>query len=82
MTEGYVTTGMLSDGRRVDLDETVPLGDSRVTVTIEPLTTSPVRSVREVLAEIRRRQVARGHRARTRDDVDRSIVSERESWPD
>ena len=81
MRKGYVTTGTLSDGRRVDLDEAVPLGDSRVTVTIEPLA-STTRPWREVLADLRRRQALRGHSVPTRDEIDRSLRRERETWPD
>ena len=56
--------------------------DSKVKVTLEPLLGEPARPFAEVIGEIRRRQARRGFEARTRDEVDRFIISERESWGD
>jgi hypothetical protein len=76
----YVVTGTLSNGRRVELDEALPLGDARVRVSIEPITASNVRPVRQVIAEIRREQQACGYVAPTREEVDRYLAEERASW--
>lgn len=80
MVAPYVVTGTLSNGRLVELDEAVPLGDAKVRVSIEPITSSDKRPVREVLAEIHAEQKARGHVPRTREEIDRELRQERESW--
>ncbi len=80
MSEGYIRTATLKDGRRLELDEEVPLRDSQVKVTIEPLSRPPKRPVAEVLAEIYEGQRRRGHVPRTRDEIDREIEEERKSW--
>jgi hypothetical protein len=38
MADGYVRTGILKDGRVVELDEALPVEDTKVRVHIEPLT--------------------------------------------
>ena len=80
MSEGYVRTGRLKNGRQLELDEEVPLTDTQVRVTIEPLGRQSKRSVQDVTAEIRRRQRERGHVPPRRDDVDRYIAEERATW--
>ena len=80
MREGYVWTGKLKDGRRLELDEEGPLRDTQVKVTIEPLEHPAKQSSHEVTAEIRRRQRERRHVPPTRDDVDRYIAEERAAW--
>jgi len=76
----YVVTGTLSNGRQVELDEVVPLGDARVRVSIEPIAASNVRPVREVIAAIRKEQQEWGHLAPTREQVDGYLADERASW--
>ena len=76
----YVVTGTLSNGRQVELDEALPLGDARVRVSIEPITTRNVRPVREVIAQIRKEQQECGHVPPTREEVDRYLADERASW--
>lgn len=76
----YVVTGTLSNGRRVELDEALPLGDARVRVSIEPITASNGRPVREVIAEMRQEQQECGYVAPTREEVDRYLAEERASW--
>ena len=76
----YVVTGTLSNGRQVELDEALPLGDARVRVNIEPIAASNVRPVREVIAEIRKEQQESGHVAPPREEVDRYLADERASW--
>ncbi|MDQ3702291.1 MAG: hypothetical protein M3442_15420 [Chloroflexota bacterium] len=83
MGDSYVVTGTLTDGRMVTLDEGLPLGPTRVRVVIEPLPAGEAvgqRSYREVVGEIRRRQVQRGHRLPAREAVDAHLMAEREAW--
>jgi hypothetical protein len=80
--KAYVVSGTLRDDRTVTLDEPVPLGATKVRVTLEPIRQIQRPTYLEVLTDIRRRQDARGHRAPTRDEVDRSLRTERESWDD
>jgi hypothetical protein len=59
-------TGTLTDGRTVALDEGLPLGPTRVRVTIERLPARAARPYRKVVARIRAGQARRGHRPPTR----------------
>ena len=79
MQHPRVVTGTLSDDRTVRLDEPVSLESTRVRVTIEPLPVGSQRTYLEVVAEIRQRQLTRGHRPPTRDEVDKRVSSERKS---
>jgi hypothetical protein len=76
----YVVTGTLTDGRTVTLDEGLPLGSTKVRVTIEPLPAGDGRPYLDVVAEIRARQARRGHRPPTREAVDALIGAERADW--
>ncbi len=80
MSTPYVVTGTLSNGRLVELDEALPLGDVKVRVTIEPILPRQLRPLREFLDEIHARQRARGHIPPTREEVDRYLDEERASW--
>ena len=80
MSEGYVRTGKLRDGRLLELDEEVPLRDMQVKVTLEPLPSRTKHGLREVTAQIRRTQRERGHVPPTRDAVDTYIAEERATW--
>ena len=80
MQEAYVVTGTLYDEHTVRLDEPVPLGSIKVRVRLEPLRSRPQRAYLEVMSEIRERQRARQHRPPTREEVDRYVRAERESW--
>lgn len=76
----YKVTGKLTDNRTVALDEPLPLAQSTVKLVIEPF--SPVAQLpyREVMAAIHTRQLARGHKAPTREEVDTLLKAERENW--
>jgi hypothetical protein len=76
----YVVTGRLSNGRLVELDEAVPLGDAKVRVSIEPITATDKHPVHEVIAEIRKEQQECGHVPPTREEVDRYLADERATW--
>lgn len=76
----YVMTGTLLDEKTVTLDKALPMQPRRVRLILEPLWNEPQKSYQEVLARIRQRQLARGHQARTREEVDAYLKSERESW--
>jgi hypothetical protein len=78
MQNAYVVTGSMQDGRTVVLDETLPLGPTKVRLVLEPL--SSQQPYDQVMTEIRERQRLRGHQARTREQVDEELRSERDSW--
>jgi hypothetical protein len=80
MHNAYIVTGILTDERTVTLDEALPLTPTKVRVVVEPLPLTPQRSYQEIMTEIRERQQARGHRPPTREDVDRFLQAERDSW--
>ena len=80
MVTPYVVTGTLGNGRLVELDETLPLADAKVRVSIEPLPPRKVRPVRDVIAEIREQQQKRGYVPPSREEIDRYLAEERESW--
>jgi hypothetical protein len=80
MPKPYVLTGVLKDDHTVTLDEALPLQPGRVRLTLEPLRPEPRRQYWEVLADIRRRQKARGHQPSTQEEVDAFLQAERESW--
>ena len=79
MSETYTVTGTLTNGRTVALDESLPLGQTKVRVTVEPISTER-RSHSDAAVEIRRRQATRGHRPRTREEIDAELAEERASW--
>jgi hypothetical protein len=76
----YVVTGTLTNQNTVILDEEVPITDTKVRVTIEPLINQHLRPLAEVLEEIRRQQQERGHVPPTAEEVDEYIRQERASW--
>ena len=80
MAKAYTTTGNLSNGRVVRLDEPVPLPDARVRIMIEPFVAAPTGAYAQVIGELRQRQAARGHLPPTRDEVDAYVRAERDSW--
>jgi hypothetical protein len=80
MAEPYIVTGTLKDEQTVALDEALPLKSGRFRLTLEPLRPEPRKPYLEVLADIRRRQHARGHHPRSREEVDACLSAERESW--
>lgn len=76
----FVVTGLLTDGRIVKLDETLPLETTRVRVSVEPLPTTRLRPYRLVIAEIRQRQRARSFTPPTRAQIDSYLHQEQSSW--
>lgn len=80
MCNSYIVTGVLRDARTVTLDEALPLHGGKVRLVVEPLSPASERSYEDVLAEIRGRQAARGHRPPTPADVDEFLRTERNSW--
>ena len=79
-TKPFVVTGKLTDEHTVMLDEALPLSPTRVRLVLEPLSPESRRPYREVMADIRRRQKARGHLPPSREEVDGYLRAERESW--
>ena len=80
IAEAFVVTGTLTSAQTVALDEALPLAPTKVRVVVEPLPNTPLRAYRQVIAEIRARQRRRGHRPRSREEVDASLRVERDSW--
>ena len=82
METAYIVTGTLTDDHTVTLDESLPLAQGKVRLSVEPLGASPKRPHDEAIAEIWARQKARGHQPRTREEIDAYIQAERDSWND
>ena len=83
MGKTEIRTGTLIDDRTVALDKPLPLWPMKVRVAIEPLDEKHRRPYRpEVISNIHAAQAARGHRPPSRDEVDRRVQSERDSWGD
>jgi carbohydrate-binding DOMON domain-containing protein len=80
MQSAYIVTGTLTDAQTVTLDEALPLTSTKVRLVIEPLSSTSPRQYREVIAQIRERQRARGHKPPTREEVDAYLQVERDSW--
>ena len=80
MRNAYIVTGTLTNERTVTLDEALPLGSTKVRLVVEPLTSASLHPYQEVMAAIRERQAARGHRSPTTEEVDAYLQTERDSW--
>ncbi len=80
MKTSYVITGKVVSPNQVQLDEALPLEGAAVRVTVEPLENQEVRSVLDVMAQIRERQKERGHQPPSKRDVDTSVAHERNGW--
>ncbi len=84
MTNAYIVTGTLTDANTVKLDEPLPVSAGKVRVIVEPSEqqASPKQSWPEYLADLRKRQAARGHVPRSAAEIEAQIREERESWGD
>jgi hypothetical protein len=83
MGKPEIVTGTLVDDRTVALDKPVLLRPMKVRVAIEPLEEKHRRLYcPEVISNIYAAQAIRGHRPPSREEVDRRIQSERDSWGD
>jgi hypothetical protein len=80
MSQSYTVTGTMADRHTVTLDESLPITDGKVRVTIEVLNEQPRRALSKVLAEIHQRQHERGHHPPTPQEVDEYLRQERDSW--
>ena len=82
MEQAYVLTGELRDGRSVMLDEAVPLAAGNVRVTVEAIDKAPPvkRPAAEVLEEIWAAQNSSGRVPPTKEEIDRFLEEERNSW--
>ena len=80
MHNAYIVTGTLTNDNTIMLDEELPLNSVKVRLVVEPLENEHQRSYTKVIAEIRKRQHARGHQPPTQKEVDSYLQSERESW--
>jgi hypothetical protein len=79
MGQVYTTTAVQTDRNTLKLDEELPLVHHRVRVVVEEMPSAPNRYA-EVVAAIREEQAAHGHVPRTREDIDRELDAERDSW--
>ena len=82
MGNTYTVTGTLTDDHTVKLDEALPLTPMKVRLVVEPIVAVSPRSYQDVVAEIRKRQQARGHRPLSREEIDIYLRDERTSWED
>ena len=80
MHNAYIVTGTPTNERTVTLDEALPLTSTKVRLVVEPLGSASHRSYQEIVAAIRERQEARGHRPPTTEEVDAYLQAERDSW--
>lgn len=70
MKQAYIVTGTLKGNQTLVLDEPLDMYDWKVRVIVEPVEALPRRPVKEVIAEIRREQKARGHVPPTKEEID------------
>lgn len=77
MRNAYIVTGTLTNERTVTLDEALPLSSIKVRLVVEPLAAVSARPYHEIMAAVRERQVARGHRPSTTEEVDAYLQAER-----
>ncbi len=80
MKSSYVRTGRLVSPNQVHLDESLPLEGSAVRVTVELIENHELKSVSDVLAQIRQRQHERGFIPPSVADIDKYVTDERNSW--
>lgn len=83
MPQTFVTTGTLSGGKLVQLDEALPVAGGKVKITVEvvePAAEKP--TFQEVMEKIWEAQRQRGHVPRSAEEIDAQIREERESWGD
>jgi hypothetical protein len=80
MHNAYIVTGTLTDERTVALDEALPLTSTKVRLVVEPLSPASQSPYHETVAEIRKRQRARGYQPPTKEEVDAYLRAERDSW--
>ena len=80
MHNAYIVTGTLTDERTVALDEALPLTPTRVRLVVELLAPVSQSPYQEIVAEIRKRQQARGYQPPTKEEVATYLRTERDSW--
>ena len=78
--QAYIVTGTLKGDRTLELDEPIGLHNYKVRVIVEPVEPLPRPSHKEVMAEIRRKQEARGYVPPTREESEARIREIREGW--
>jgi hypothetical protein len=81
MSEAYTSVGTLSDAKTVLLDQPIraPLG--RVRVIVEPLSDKPLATAwLDTLRAIRQTLLDSGYRARSKEEIDQDIRTERDAW--
>ena len=83
MIDQQIVTGTLTDSRTIVLDEAIAPVHGRVRLIVEPIEPSrPAAPLRDFLEALRKRQAARGHVSRSREEIDRVLREDRGSWND
>lgn len=77
MERGVVVRGRLH-GRQIDLDEPVDQLDGEVEVVVRPVAPARAKPAESIFEFIRKLPPG----TRTKDDIDRQIAEERDSWGD
>jgi hypothetical protein len=80
MQQAYSVTGSLTDSRTIRLDESIPISSGKVRLIVEVADIARKMSHEEFLTWLQNRQEDRSHVPRTREEVDASLRTERESW--
>lgn len=80
MSDRFEITGHMIDGQTVALDRPIPISGDVNIVVVPRQTTEPSESLAEFLDRIHADQKARGHVPPTREEVERYIEEERNSW--
>jgi hypothetical protein len=76
-------TGAFTDGRTIVLEQAITPVPGRVRMIVEPISEANTSvSLWDFLDELGRKQTARGHVPRTRDEIDRALHEERCNWDD
>jgi hypothetical protein len=80
----FTVRGHITPDRRleVQLPPDAPEGEAEVTVTVEDSSVPPLGSPERILAFLKELHSQPGRTYRTKEDIDRSLREERDSWGD
>ncbi|MCB1191536.1 MAG: hypothetical protein H7A23_05515 [Leptospiraceae bacterium] len=77
--QNIIITGQLLDQKTIILDAPVNIKNQKIRITIEPIIDKK-KNRNEVLDLIRKRQKERNYISRSKEEVDKSITLEKDSW--
>ena len=80
MSDVYQLTGEVTDNRHLTLDAPIPFSAGKVRVTVEPLPGQAPLNLNEFMEHMWENQRLRGHTPRTKEEIDRGLIEERDSW--